>query len=133
MVMKGSCLCGGIVYEAEELASEIMHCACNTCRKAHAAAFNTAAAVEKNKFKWLKGENLLNFYESSQGKRRYFCNNCGSQLIKTVEGKNQIVLRVGTLDEDPNKVPQSFIWASHSVPWLSHENQLKVFSENEVK
>lgn len=131
--MKGSCLCGGIVYEAEELASEIIHCACNTCRKAHAAAFNTAAAVEKNKFKWLKGENLLKFYESSQGKRRYFCSNCGSQIIKTVEGKNQIILRLGTLDEDPNKFPKSFIWASHSVPWLSHENQLKVFSENEVK
>lgn len=57
--MKGSCHCGAIAYETEEFAPEIMHCACNTCRKAHAAAFNTATAVEKNKFKWLKGENLL--------------------------------------------------------------------------
>lgn len=131
--MKGSCLCGCIAYEAEELASEIMHCACSTCRKAHAAAFNTAAAVDEDKFKWLKGESLLKFYESSPGKRRYFCSNCGSQLIKTVEGRKQIILRVATLDQDPNKVPQAFIWASHSVPWLSHENQLKVFAEHAVK
>jgi len=131
--MKGSCLCGGIVYEAEELASEIMHCACKTCRKAHAAAFNTAAAVETSKFQWLKGENLLKFYESSPGKYRYFCSICGTQLIKRVEGRTQIVLRVGTLDEDPNRVPKTLIWASHSVPWMSHENHLEIFSENEIK
>mgnify|MGYP003145855710 CR=1 FL=1 len=131
--MKGSCLCGSIVYEVEEFASEIMHCACKTCRKAHAAAFNTAAAVETSKFKWLNGEDLLKFYESSPGKYRYFCGNCGSQLIKKIEGRNQIVLRVGTLDDDPKKIPQTFIWASHSVPWLSHETQLKVFSESEIK
>lgn len=131
--MKGSCLCGNIVYEAEELASEIMHCACKTCRKAHAAAFNTAAAVETSKFKWLKGEDLLKSYESSPGKHRFFCGNCGSQLIKKIEGRNQIVLRVGTLDDDPKKVPQTFIWASHSVPWLSHETHHKIFSENETK
>lgn len=131
--MKGSCLCRGIVYEAEELSSEIMHCACKTCRKAHAAAFNTAAAVETSKFKWLKGEELLKHYESSPGKYRYFCGNCGSQLIKRVDGRNQIVLRVGTLDDDPEKVPQTFIWASHSVPWLSYDTPIKVFPENEIK
>jgi len=131
--MKGSCLCGGIVYEVEELASEIMHCACITCRKAHAAAFNTAAAVEISQFKWVKGEDLLSFYESSPGKIRYFCSRCGSQLIKKVEGRNQLVLRVATLDEDPKKVPQSFIWVSHSVPWLDYKKALKKYDENEIK
>lgn len=131
--MKGSCLCGEIVYEAEKLASDIVHCACTTCRKSHSAAFNTAAAVDSHKFKWISGEHLLKFYKSSPGKYRYFCGNCGTQLIKKVDGRDQIVLRVATLDEDPGKIPKAIIWTTDSVPWLSYEQQIPKFEEWEIK
>lgn len=131
--MKGSCLCAGVIYEVESLASEIMHCACKTCRKAHSAAFNTAAAVEINQFKWVQGEELLRSYESSPGKLRYFCGQCGSQLIKMVEGRDQLVLRVGTLDDNPQQKPKSMIWASHAVSWLSFDEPLEFFLENHNK
>ena len=41
--MKGSCLCGAIVYEVDQLDMPILHCHCTTCRKAHAAAFTSTA------------------------------------------------------------------------------------------
>ena len=44
--MRGSCLCGQVGYEVDALCSRIQHCSCRTCRKAHAAAFNTAAQVK---------------------------------------------------------------------------------------
>ena len=51
--MRGSCLCGQIEYEVSRLDSPIEHCSCRYCRKAHAAAFNTAAAVKLEHFRWL--------------------------------------------------------------------------------
>ena len=118
--MKGSCLCGEIQYEVKELASPIQHCSCNTCRKAHSAAFNTAAGVNVEYFRWLKGEKLLSQYSSSPGKVRYFCSQCGSQLVKIKEGSETLVLRVATLDDDPGSVPKFRIWSSHEVPWLDY-------------
>ncbi|WP_396586379.1 GFA family protein [Bermanella sp. R86510] len=127
--MKGSCLCGAIEYEVDGLNSAILHCSCSTCRKAHAAAFNTAASVKKSSFRWLKGESLLSKFESSPGKIRHFCSKCGSQLVKEKEGSSDLVLRVATLDDDPGKKPEFRIWASHEVPWLDYNAQIPTYDE----
>ena len=130
--MKGSCLCSQIQYEVDELASAIQHCSCQTCRKAHAAAFNTAAAVKPEHFRWLSGEKLLKAFESSPGKHRYFCGNCGTHLIKKTEGREIFTLRVATLDDDPRQVPKFQIWASHEVPWLHYGPDVIAYPEWEL-
>lgn len=127
--MKGSCLCGQIQYEVQALASAIQHCSCRSCRKAHAAAFNTAAAVKPEHFKWLSGEHLLKSFESSPGKHRYFCGNCGTHLLKKTDGRETFTLRVATLDDDPGQVPALQIWASHAVPWLGHGPAVVAYEE----
>ena len=128
-MMKGSCLCGGIEYDVRELNSPIQHCSCKTCRKAHAAAFNTVAGVQQEDFRWLKGQLLLSKFESSLGVVRYFCSRCGTQLVKEKEGSSILVLRVATLDEDPGKAPEFRIWASHEVPWLNYTSEIPVYKE----
>lgn len=118
--MKGRCLCGSVAYEVTQLDSAIEHCSCHHCRKAHAAAFNTAAEVHREHFKWLRGSDLLKSYESSRGKHRFFCGNCGTHLVAQRAGLDAIILRVATLDEDPGQIPQRQIWASDQVPWLQY-------------
>ncbi len=127
--MKGSCLCKAVQYEVEALSSPIMHCSCTQCRKAHAAAFNTGAAVLPESFKWLKGEDLLSQYESSPGKLRKFCSVCGSQLLSTKEGAPFYVLRVATLDDDPGQVPAMRIWTSDEVSWLDYKAEIPEYAE----
>ncbi|GGP26232.1 GFA family protein [Silvimonas amylolytica] len=122
--MRGSCLCQTIEYEISQLDSPIEHCACHTCRKAHAAAFNTAALVKHAHFRWIKGADALTAYESSPGKKRYFCSRCGTHLIAQRNGRDAVILRVATLDDDPGQMPELVIWASHTVPWLSHGPQI---------
>lgn len=129
MTMLGSCLCRAIEYEILQLDSPIEHCACQTCRKAHAAAFNTAASVKNDHFRWLKGESLLKSYESSPGKKRFFCSNCGTHLVARREGRDYLILRVATLDEDPGQVPEFEIWASHEVPWLRYGPSVTAYPE----
>jgi hypothetical protein len=123
--MRGSCLCGQVVYSVERLNSPPRHCSCKTCRKAHAAAFNTSASVSLSGFSWLKGEEALRSFESSPGKRRYFCGTCGSHLIAHREGSETIALRVATLDEDPGLTPEAHIWLSSEVPWLAYGSEVQ--------
>ena len=125
--MKGSCLCGEIQYEVTELDSPIEHCACTTCRKAHAAAFSSAARVRKEHIKWLKGENRLSAFESSPGKRRCFCSNCGTHLVAEIDGVEHVMLRVATLDDDPGQKPRVLIWQSDEVPWLAYGPDIPAF------
>jgi len=44
-------------------------------------------------------------------------------------GSETIALRVATLDEDPNEVPQAHIWVSSEVPWLAYGSEVPSFEE----
>jgi ADP-ribosyl-[dinitrogen reductase] hydrolase len=128
-MIKGSCLCGEIAYEVSQLDLPIEHCSCHTCRKAHAAAFNTAAGVHRDHFHWLKGSDKLNSYESSPGKFRHFCSNCGSHLVGEKLDQDYLILRVATLDDDPGLKPEFQIWQSHEVSWLEYGAHVPSYSE----
>lgn len=119
--MKGSCLCGAVQYEVDSLDMPLTHCNCETCRKAHAAAFNTTAGVMREHFRWIAGESELTSFESSPGKLRHFCSRCGSHLMAERSANPHVVLRVATLDEDPGMRPIQHIWTSHRADWLSYE------------
>ncbi|MBI3898945.1 MAG: GFA family protein [Gammaproteobacteria bacterium] len=127
--MKGSCLCGAIEYEIDQLDMPIDHCHCRTCRKAHAAAFASTAGVNREHFRWLKGEKELTIFESSPGKFRHFCSVCGSHLVAERSAQRHVIVRVATLDEDPISRPAMHIWRSHDVPWLQDESAVQSYQE----
>ncbi|RXZ44835.1 GFA family protein [Crenobacter cavernae] len=120
--LAGSCLCGAIAYQVDALATPIQHCHCHTCRKAHAAACAPTAGIRPQHFRWLRGEERLKSFESSPGKRRHFCGDCGSHLLAIREGRPLWVLRVATLDTAPPPVEACHIWMEHAADWLEAHN-----------
>jgi ADP-ribosyl-[dinitrogen reductase] hydrolase len=129
VTLKGSCLCGAVRYEVDQLDSPIGHCHCQTCRKAHASAFATTARVLREHFRWTAGEDRLNAFESSPGKLRRFCSVCGTQMMAEWVAQPQIVLRVPTLDDDPGTRPVVHIWTSHDQPWLVEAGEAARYAE----
>lgn len=127
--MKGSCLCGAVQYEVDQLDMPIGHCHCRTCRKAHAAAFASSAGVKRAHFRWLKGEEALRSFESSPGKLRRFCAVCGSHLMAERPAQRHVIVRVATLDEDPGVRPVFHIWRSQDVPWLGGDSGIPSYAE----
>lgn len=121
-MMIGSCLCGAVKYEIDVLDTPISHCHCQTCRKANAAAFVSTAGVRREHFRWIKGQDTLSSFESSPGKLRHFCSICGSHLVAERPVQPHVILRVATLDNDPGSQPESHIWRSHEVSWLTYED-----------
>lgn len=45
---------------------------------------------------------------------------------------SDVILRVGSLDDDPGVTPQFQIWASHEVPWLSYGKHIVAYAEWEL-
>ena len=113
-MISGSCLCGKVKYEISGEVGDIVHCHCQTCRKAHGSAFSSVAAVNDNEF-CLTGADSLGCFESSPGKKRYFCSNCGTQVYAKRDGTRHIVLRLGSLDDDPKSMEKNHIWVSQKA------------------
>ena len=128
MKIKGSCLCGEIKYEVAGELSNVTHCHCSMCRKAHGAAFATFATVEPDKFQWISGTDLVTKYVSSPELERYFCRKCGDSLAAAENGKITDIT-LGTIDSDPGVRPESHIFVGSIAPWYEITDSLPQYDE----
>src|SRR6516162_1957967 len=114
--LRGSCLCGGVRFEIDGPLMRSSHCHCRQCQKAHGAPFRTRARVAAADFRYLLGEELVSFYESTPGTRRGFCKVCGAPgLVKFDEHSRSAQtdpaavalygVALATLDDDPGVRP----------------------------
>jgi hypothetical protein len=116
-MLTGRCLCGAVAYEADAEVEGIVHCHCETCRRAHASAFSSIAAVPRESFRWTRGEDGLTDYESSPGKIRRFCRVCGSQVVAERMASGHVMLRLGCLDTPIQVERQWHVWRSDASSW----------------
>jgi hypothetical protein len=79
--LRGSCLCGGVRFEIDGTLMRSSHCHCRQCQKAHGAPFRTRARVTAADFRFLVGEELVSFCESTPGTHRGFCKVCGAPVL----------------------------------------------------
>jgi hypothetical protein len=104
--LRGSCLCGGVRFEIDGPLMRSSHCHCRQCQKAHGAPFRTRARVAAADFRFLVGEELVSFYESTPGTHRGFCKVCGAPVLVKFEEHS----RSAQTDPAP--------WRSAASRWL---------------
>lgn len=127
--LHGSCLCGRVTYAVHDRLEMISHCHCPTCRKAHASAFASAAAVAPESLEFTSGESLLSHYESSPGKRRYFCQSCGSHIYAKIDSRNICLIYIGTLDSEPGPCLSRHIFTQYKVSWYNSQDVIPEYEK----
>jgi hypothetical protein len=125
-VAEGSCLCGGVAWQVDGPLEWMTHCHCTMCRKAHGAAFATYVGAAEGGFRWLRGEEAINRYESSPGTFRAFCGRCGSVVPGPAVG-GRVFVPAGCLDDDPGARPVAHIFAGSKAPWVEIADALPRF------
>lgn len=130
MAYTGSCLCGGVSFQIEGELEPIQVCHCHQCRKAQGGPFATVIPVAASAFRFISGEQLLKAYESSAGKQRLFCSNCGSPVLsrrQTIPGVVRV--RVGLINEPLNVKPASHAYTGSKCNWWPIEDGLPQYRE----
>ncbi len=77
--MKGSCLCGSVVFEVEAPLRPVIVCHCTQCRKFSGHVW-AASAVPEARFRLIRDAGLR-WYRSSEIAERGFCKDCGASLF----------------------------------------------------
>lgn len=130
--IRGSCLCGGVSFEIDGPLSHVLHCHCSKCRKQHGAAFRSRTRVRIEDFRWLQGEHLVSYYESSPGFHRGFCSRCGSPIVNrpapnyaaaAIRGTD-LGVPLGILDSDPGVRPELHCFVGSKAPWFEITDDL---------
>ena len=106
-ITKGSCLCGGVVYEIRGPLRPVCACHCNQCRKA--SGHYVAATQCKSDDLTIKGDALV-WFKSSDIATRGFCGTCGSNLFWRPFDKDTISIFAGALDDPVDLVMDGQIY-----------------------
>lgn len=118
MHIQGSCLCGRVAFAIDGDAVAMNSCHCSKCRKAYASAFGTILVVERKSFSYLRGEECLRNFQSSERVNRPFCGECGSRLPIVEEWDPLVGIPAGLLDGDPGIQNEAHIFVADKAPWL---------------
>jgi len=125
-MVRGSCLCGTVAFEAEAPFELMHHCHCSRCRKAHGSPFATYAGVAEDRFRWTSGRDSVARHESIPAFFRCFCGRCGS-VVPGAPADGKVFIPVGLLDEDPGARPLAHIFYASRAPWYEAHDSLPRF------
>jgi hypothetical protein len=132
VITKGHCLCKNIEYEFDGAPKWVMHCHCQSCRRAVSSAVATYVGVDIGQFRYLKGEPSI--YESSPGVKRYFCPTCGSPMAYAgSRWPREVHLFHGTLANPAQWPPTGHAHVEEQVTWFDVHDELPRFEKTASK
>jgi len=128
-VLHGSCQCGGVAFEVEEPFTAIHNCHCSRCRKARAAAHTTNGFVPIERFRFLRGADLIEQYKLPEAASftQAFCRVCGSAAPRL--RADVAVVPLAALDDAPSRGSDDHIYTGSKAPWHEIADDLPQFEE----
>src|SRR5262249_19835549 len=120
---RGSCLCGGVQFQARKAQGPFELCHCSRCRKVTGSAFAAGFYVTPDDFRLLQGQELIRVYEAPifRDPPAYpscFCSRCGSPVPDAFSCAPLIEIPAGCLDDDPGLRPEMHIYVECRAPWF---------------
>ena len=83
------------------------------------AAFLTRASIKASQLSWIKEQELVRSFHSSEFTAKQFCSVCGSNLISTYDhDPERISLPLGGLDQAPNDQVEGHFFVASKAPWF---------------
>jgi hypothetical protein len=77
----GECLCGAVSYNLRLKSTDAHVCHCSICRRSCGGSPAIAIECQPDSLIFIKGEENLKWYKSSEEAERGFCVNCGTGLF----------------------------------------------------
>lgn len=129
---KGSCLCGSIQFELKGGVIDPIYCHCSLCRKASGSAFATNGFINASDLELSDAKSSLTYYESSQGKRKYFCSICGTPIYSAnAANPEKLRIRLGVFDTDIEERPISHNFITSKANWEELDADLPMHEKHE--
>jgi hypothetical protein len=126
MVVRGSCLCGRVVFEVDAPFGRFVNCHCSRCRKATGTAHASNAVVKAGALRWLQGEGFVSRYDlpTALSFATSFCQKCGSPLPHLTRSGREAIVPAGAFDQPLSVNPDRHVeWASRA-DWYVHGDRL---------
>jgi hypothetical protein len=115
----GRCHCGRVRFVATFPSRFNAHCHCESCRRAHGAAFVTWVGFPSTQVRITEGADLIATHESSPGTYRRFCRECGTKLFfESSRWPGEVHVTLAAFDEPVDRPPTVHAFYAEHASWL---------------
>jgi hypothetical protein len=116
--LRGSCLCGGVKFEVDEVPATLRYCHCESCKKLSGGAATANARVPSTAIRILEGEELVRTFQPPEGSAKTFCLTCGSNLFGGGWPDSETAsVRATALDDPLDARPSAHIFVRSVAAW----------------
>lgn len=123
--LPGGCLCGGVRFLATERPRGVVNCHCGQCRRFH-GHFGAYITVPRDTV-FFDADSTLSWYRSSAIAQRGFCARCGSSLFWKGDGKTNVDIAAGSLDQPTGLSTLRHIFAADAADYYALDDRLERF------
>lgn len=128
--VQGRCYCGSVQFELTFPTDMCGHCHCESCRRAHGAAFVTWTGAPKTQFRFLSGKDKIKKYKSSADVDWGFCSDCGTSfLYEHAQAPDRVWVTLGSLSGPIDRAPDSHVSFEEHVNWFKVNDSLPRYRE----
>ena len=118
MRLEGGCYCGEVRYVAEGDPVMQAQCHCRECQYITGGAPNMFLAAPISGFSFTKGTpKQFARKDLERPVTREFCPECGTHLTNVARGLPAVIVKVGTLDDPKQFMPQVAIYTIDRQPF----------------
>lgn len=123
--IQGGCYCGRIQYQVQLPVKWCAYCHCDNCKRTQGAPLVTWFGVDKVNFQYIRGEQDIAWFESSENAQRGHCIHCGTPLFFTgKKWEDEIHITRESTQEDILQKPQVHVFYDRHVSYLSINDEL---------
>ena len=130
----GRCLCGAIRFRFEGAPNWVVHCHCESCRRATSSPMTTWISVPRAKLQFTGG--TPRYFSSSTTAKRSFCDACGSPMTyETDYLPDEIHIYAVSLDDPANPIvsPSRHVFVSEQLSWFEVHDALPRFATTSAR
>lgn len=125
-------MCGAVEFVLQPPTDFVAHCHCRSCRLAHGSPVTTWTSVPRDRFRFVKGRDAVNWYRSSRWIEWGFCSACGSSMLYRAveEGHHEaprldaMYVAVGSLIDPIDRPARTHVSFEERVDWLAYNDDL---------
>jgi len=128
----GGCLCGAIRFRLTGDPVDGNICYCTQCRRQSGSPMVAFVTYPAARFELMVGAPAS--FRASSFATRQFCAACGSPLTWRRDGRDDMDVFLGSLDE-PERMPKppKQLWTQHRIPWVPSMPEIKGFRRSEAE
>jgi len=116
---EGHCLCGAVTYRYDGPLGPITLCHCDMCQRGRGSAFSATAPIQGVHIRW-QGQANVTEYESSPGRFRAFCSQCGTPIYHRVDAIAGLLrLSISTLSGPHTLKVDHETYVAHEATWFA--------------